>query len=225
MALSSPLNTPEAVILLHGLARTRSSMEPLARYLRQQGYGVINDGYPSRKYTVEVLAETAIPRALSKVKNAPKVHFVTHSMGGILVRYYLSQHPIENLGRIVMISPPNQGSEAVDRLGEWFAFKWLNGPAGNQLGTGKDSLPNRLGPTTADVGIITGNRSINWILSSMIDGPDDGKVSVKRAQLEGMKAFRVVSRTHPFIMKAPEVMEMVVRYLKTGDFSAASTAP
>jgi len=140
-------------------------------------------------------------------------------MGGIIVRYYLKYNQIPDLGRVVMLSPPNRGSEVVDKFGQTLLFKWLNGPAGQQLGTGENSLPNRLGDVTFDVGIITGDRTINLILSQIIPGVDDGKVSVKNAKLKGMKDFIIIHATHPFIMKNPKAIEQTLSFLRTGKFS------
>ena len=139
-------------------------------------------------------------------------------MGGILVRYYLGLNKMPNLGRVVMLSPPNQGSEVVDKLKDFPLFKWLNGPAGQQLGTDKDSLPNSIGPPDYEVGIITGDRSINPILSLLIPGEDDGKVSVKNAKLKGMKDFLVVHKSHPFIMNDENVLKQVTFFIENGVF-------
>ena len=215
---------PECVVLLHGLARTEKSLSKLERYLQKAGYAVINLGYPSRKATIQALSIEAIPRALKQCsrRNAPKIHFVTHSMGGILVRYYLSRHRIQNLGRVVMLSPPNNGSEVVDRFKDTPLFKpifrWINGPAGEQLGTGHSGVPKSLKDPDFEVGIITGDRSINPILSLLIPGRDDGKVSVENAKLAGMKDFLVVHRPHPIIMNDKQVLQQVAAFLKKGTF-------
>ncbi len=210
----------ECVILLHGLARSASSMEDMELALSKRGYEVINVDYPSRDHTVEWLAEKQIPQALSQCrdKNTDKIHFVTHSMGGILVRYYLAKNIINQLGRVVMLSPPNQGSEVVDKLRDFPGYKWLNGPAGQQLGTGKDSLPLKLGKVDFDLGIITGSRSINLILSLLIPGDDDGKVSITRAKIEGMSDFLVVKHTHPLIMSSDDVIKQTIHFLMFGKF-------
>jgi pimeloyl-ACP methyl ester carboxylesterase len=209
----------ESVVLLHGLARTSRAMRPMAQALQAAGYAVYNIDYPSRDYPVEELARQVFEPLASQLNNpACRVHFVTHSMGGILLRYHLSKQQPAGLGRTVMLSPPSQGSEVVDKLGDLAVFQWINGPAGAQLGTGADSLPLQLGPADFDVGIITGNRSINLLLSQLIPGPDDGKVSVARARLEGMRDFLVMPYSHPFIMRREAVIKQTLHYLRHGRF-------
>ena len=211
----------ECVILLHGLARTEKSLSKLEHYLESKGFSVINMGYPSRHKTVQELSVYVIPTAIEQCMalDASKIHFVTHSMGGILVRYYLEHNPVPNLGRVVMLSPPNRGSEAVDKLKGTPIFKWINGPAGGQLGTDAGAIVNRLGAPNYEVGIITGDRSINPILSLLIPGRDDGKVSVESAKLQGMKDFLIVHKTHPFIMNDEKVLQQVVTFLGEGAFA------
>ena len=211
---------PECIILLHGLARTEKSMLTLERHLEKHGFHVVNIGYPSRKDNIQTLSVKTIGRAINECERVKpvKIHFVTHSMGGILVRYYLDVNRIHNLGRVVMLSPPNQGSEAVDKLKDYSLFKWLNGPAGQQLGTDKESLPNRIGPPYYEVGVITGDRTINPILSLLIPGKDDGKVSVERAKLMGMKDFLIVHKTHPFIMNDDDIIKQVIYFIENGRF-------
>lgn len=218
---------PEHVILLHGLSRTEDSMQPLAEALRDSGYVVHNVGYPSRTATIGELAEQAIGPALAEARQAgaKRIHFVTHSMGGILVRAWLAQHTMPELGRVVMLGPPNQGSEVVDRIGSWRLFGAINGPAGRELGTGADSVPNRLGPVTYPVGVIAGNRTINGLNSLMIPGPDDGKVSVERTKVAGMADHIVVAATHPFLMKNPEAIRQVRHFLANGAFAHGVNEP
>ncbi len=208
----------ECVILLHGLARTAGSMQKLAEQLDAREYQVVNLGYPSRDHTIEVLSDLAINPALKRCGSQTKINFVTHSLGGILVRYYLSQHAVPNLNRVVMLGPPNQGSEVVDKLSDMPGFYWINGDAGMQLSTAENSVPNRLGEADFDLGIIAGTRSINFILSMLIPGQDDGKVSVDRTQLIGMRDHIVMPVTHPFMMKNNNVIAQVIYYLKHGKF-------
>lgn len=215
-----PENINECVVLLHGLARTNNSMNLMADALADDGYSVVNIGYPSRKQPIEALAPSHIPVALNECRmlGSQRIHFVTHSMGGILVRYYLSKQRFEELGRVVMLSPPNQGSEVVDKLADMPGFELFNGPAGQQLGTGDGSVPNSLGPVDYPVGVITGNKSINLFLSLLIPGDDDGKVSIERAKVEGMLDFLVVPHTHPMIMRSKNVIAQTKYFIKSGEF-------
>jgi triacylglycerol lipase len=215
---SSP--TQEYVVLLHGLCRSSRSMQVMATALRERGYRVLNRDYPSRSAPIDELSESVVGQALADCRNhgATKIHFVTHSLGGILVRSYFTRHSAENVGRVVMLGPPNQGSELVDRLGPSPLFLLINGQAGRELGTGAASLPNRLGSPSYCVGIIAGNRSINWINSWLIPGPDDGKVSVERTRLRGMTDHIVIPATHPFMMRNPEAIRQTVRFLRWGKF-------
>lgn len=210
----------EGVILLHGLCRTKSSMAAMESALVKAGYIVENVDYPSRSAKIAELSEAAIGPALSShtLKDCSRIHFVTHSLGGILVRSYFKKHSEPNLGRVVMLGPPNRGSEVVDKLGSWWLFQKLNGPAGGELSTARDSIPNILGPVYFELGIIAGDRSINWINSTMIEGKDDGKVSVERTKVEGAKEHIVVHATHPFLMKNKTVIENTIRFLQTGSF-------
>ncbi|MCF6338339.1 MAG: alpha/beta fold hydrolase [Gammaproteobacteria bacterium] len=210
----------ECVVLFHGLARSSRSFSAMENALSKVGYHVINIDYPSRKYTIEKLAENYVAKGIAECSFArtEKIHFITHSMGGIIVRYYLMNHSLNNLGHVVMLSPPNQGSEIVDKLGNFPGFFALNGPAGQQLGTLPKSLPNKLGPVDYSVGVITGNKSINLILSTLIPGDDDGKVSVERAKVAGMSDYLVVPHTHPMIMSSKEVIRQTINYLQNGRF-------
>ena len=208
----------DVVVLLHGLTRTARSMASLEKRLAQEGYTVVNVDYPSTEHPIEYLADDVLDGVLQACCRKATLHFVTHSMGGIVVRYYLAEHRLPNLGRVVMLSPPNQGSELVDVLKDNFLFEMINGPAGGQLGTGPESLPLQLGPVTCDLGVITGNTSLNPVFSKIIPGPDDGKVSVERARVEGMSDFLVEPHNHTFIMNQHGVMDQVVYFLRHGVF-------
>jgi len=222
LILFSPAFASDCVVLLHGLARTANSMEKMELGLSAAGFQTANIAYPSRKKTVEQLANIAVPEGLDACRAKPdieRIHFVTHSLGGILVRQYLNEHPIDDLGRVVMLGPPNQGSEAVEGLGGVPGFDWINGPAGRQLGKGADSVPLQLGPAEFELGIIAGNRTIDPITSSVLENPDDGRVSVADTRLEGMDDFIVVEHSHAFMMRKREPIELTVRFLKTGSFA------
>ena len=212
----------EVVILLHGLARTSASMGKLAKALTQAGYEVINIDYPSRSFSIEQLAQQAMVKALRQAGNK-KVNVVTHSMGGILIRYYLQninlQHKfMENLSRVVMLGPPNQGSEIVDKLKNLSLFKLLNGKAGIALGTDHNSVPKQLTPVNFDLGVIAGTKSFNPLLSLLLPEGNDGKVSIASTKVLGMNDHICLPVTHTFMMQNPRVIKQVVHYLKQGCF-------
>lgn len=213
-------NAREGVVLLHGLCRSNASMNKMQTALTAAGFVVANINYPSRSATVEQLSEKVVGAALNHqaLAGCDKVHFVTHSLGGILVRSYYARHRGIRPGRVVMLGPPNQGSEVVDHLKQWRVFQKINGPAGGELGTAAGSVPGMLGPVTFELGVIAGDRSINWINSLMIAGRDDGKVSVQNTKVAGMSDHLVVHATHPLMMKNRQVIAATIRFLQTGAF-------
>lgn len=218
MTLSAQVEAQECVVVLHGLARTDKAMQKLADRLDSQGYQVVNYGYPSQEFDIPTLADKHIPEAILRCKDTEPVHFVTHSLGGILVRQFLSKNRFDKLGRVVMLGPPNKGSQVVDHLRDVPGFEWFNGPAGMQLGTGANSIPNQLGPANFEVGIIAGSKSFNLILSNFLPNPDDGKVSVENTKLDGMTDHITLPVTHTFMMRNNEVIAQVIHFLDFGTF-------
>lgn len=215
---SGDTHAKDCVILLHGLARTAASMEIMTASFISEGFDVVNVDYPSRDYPIEKLADIAVNDGIDKCPRDQTLHFVTHSLGGILVRYYLTHNEVSRLGRVVMLAPPNQGSEVVDKLRDKPGYAIINGPAGAQLGTDKDSIPLKLGAANFELGVIAGTSSVNPILSLYLPNPDDGKVSVERTKVAGMKDFITVRHSHPFIMRSSEVIEQVISFIQTGSF-------
>jgi triacylglycerol lipase len=216
---SPPPDGAESVVIVHGLGRTPASMAILEARLQSAGFRVVNFGYPSTSEPMEDLVDR-LGHELGTccADEMETVHFVTHSMGWLLVRSYLAQQPEAHLGRMVMLSPPNQGSEIVDAFADSPLLQSLIGPAGSKLGTDSEGISSQLGPVRFNLGIVTGDRSINPLGSWLIPGPDDGKVGVNRARVPEATAFMVVPATHTFIMNRKDVAEEVVYFLREGRF-------
>jgi len=197
-------------------------MNKIEKRLAGAGYIPVNIDYPSRRHSIEYLADRILQAVLKNFRKTPetRIHFVTHSLGGIIVRYYLKHHRLSNLGRVVMLGPPNQGSEIVDLLEESVILHMLHGPALKQLST-VDQFLRSLGPVGFELGVIAGIRPLNPLEARLIPGPSDGKVSVERAKVEGMTDFLVVPHSHTFIMRRKAVIDQVIHFLRHGAFKHA----
>lgn len=217
---SGPEPGEEAVVLVHGLGRSRASMMVLAQRLEWAGYGVVTVGYRS--------LSTPFPETVAAVRTAverccgesPQVHFVGHSLGGLVIRGYLAETPPEHLGRVVLVAPPNQGSLFVDWLDEIPAALEVLGPVGSALGTDSTDIPAKLPLPDYEMGIIAGNRAIHPIGHPAIPGPDDGIVSVEQTRIGDVPVL-VLPRSHAFIANSRHAADAVIRFLRTGTFGGA----
>jgi triacylglycerol lipase len=220
---ASQLNKPgqDVVVLLHGMGRSTLSMKRIEWALVNRGYRVVNVGYPSTLHSVEQLARSHLAPALRDLDlpSGGRVHFVTHSLGAILLRQQLAMEPMPNLGRVVMLGPPNRGSELAEGWKRKFWYRLATGPSGQQVGTGERDLPRALGPAQFELGVIAGDRSLNPIFSRILPGPDDGKVAVAATRLEGMADFTVVHTSHTGLPCRKIVIQQVISFLETGRFS------
>lgn len=214
-------NHTECVILLHGLCRSSLSMNSIKNHLKQNGYDVFNIDYASTRKPIEALADEEVAKAVEQCKNMgyERIHFVTHSLGSIIVRTYLQNHSLPPGSRIVMLAPPNQGSELADLAQQTYPrLSRFAGPAFEELGTGSETLLPKLSPIEYEVGIIIGNKSWNPVFSKILPGNDDGKVSVERAKLQEMKAFLVAPCNHTTILLNAGVQQQISHFLENGGF-------
>lgn len=204
----------ETIVLLHGLNRTAMSMIPIAVAARRRGYRVINWHYPSKRRSIAGHVETFARKVAPRLASPPRVHFITHSLGGIIVRHFLAAHPLANLGRVVMLAPPNGGSEVADMLGH--ALGGFMKPL-RELGTDAAiAFPAADYP----VAVIAGSRShIPLFARWMNRVPNDGVVSVERTKLENMTDFVVLPRTHTFLPWAPDAIRHAMAFIERGRFA------
>ena len=221
-AWAAQAQSGDVVVLLHGLGRTSFSMARLACELERDGYRVVNVSYPSRTRSLEALATEWLPARLPKVEGDARVHFVTHSMGGILVRMWLREYgPPANLGRVVMLAPPNSGSEIPDRFARFAPFRWFTGVNGRRLGTATDALPTALGRWPAEagaLGIIAGNRSLNPFTAAWLPAPNDGKVTVASTHLAGERDHLVLPYGHTWLGWHRTTLAHITAFLRHGTF-------
>jgi pimeloyl-ACP methyl ester carboxylesterase len=210
----------DGVILLHGISRTSRSFRKMQAAIAASGFATLNIGYPSRRKALQALADDIHPAILRFIECIPgSLHFVGHSMGGLLARVYLARYRPPRLGRVVMLGTPNGGSEIADRLKDFRLYRAWFGPAGQQLGTARDATTNAmLPPVDYPVGIIAGDRSVYPISSLFLPKPNDGRVSVENTKLDGMADHIVVHASHPWLARDAVAIEQAVAFLRNGRF-------
>lgn len=221
MKTSSPTDT---VVLIHGLGRTHRSMWMVGAWLRFCGFRVVSIGYPSRCVSIADAVEHHLMPALLKleIEEGTRVHFVTHSLGGIVFRAWAARRdPAFPFGRAVLLAPPNRGSQIIDELGQWRWVRWLLGPVSAELGTGLGSTPNTLGPLPPETGVIMGNKDTLPVFRHFLGSESDGVVTIASARGEGDGEFFLLPANHATIILQPAVFRAVNRFLKTGSFAEA----
>ena len=211
----------ELVVLLHGILRRNLDMSMINSRFKKRGYATLNILYPSREQPIEALSDFVHQKIISCPDYSPqsKLNFVTHSMGGLITRYYIAQQKPENLGKVVMLSPPNTGSEFADWLSETEVlaplFKAFFGPAATQLRTDYTHIDTQI---NYPLGIIAGSLSINPLAPWVLEGEHDGIVPVERTKIEGMSDHIVIPTTHSFMMFNNEVIDQALYFFEHGRF-------
>lgn len=209
---------PEPVLLLHGLGRRAGCMRPLAARLERDGFAPRLLDYPSRHHRIVELVERYVRPEIDALSGDGPVHAVTHSLGGLLVRAYAERHGLPDGSRVVMIAPPNRGSEVADLVAHLPPFRWWFGPALDELGTAPGCVPATLGDCDFELGVIAGDRRLYPFFSPLFGGDHDGLVSVERARLDSADDFAVVHAGHAFIMRNPDVIAETAHFLRHGRF-------
>lgn len=213
------LNATNKIILLHGINGSSSELANIEAYLVSQDESVENIDYPSTEYPIEVLVSDYVGPMLEQfAREVDTVHFACHSMGNIVLRYYLKDHPDYPYGRIVMMGPPNQGSQLTDTFKKWKYYKKRYGPAGDQIGTDVEDLLNLSKQLPRDVGIIAGTKTMFFLYSWIIPGKDDGKVSHSSMKSPGYRAFVTVPYHHDEMTYKEDLAELILNYIKNGEF-------
>ena len=214
----------DGVLLLHGIARRAASLHPMERRLVEAGYATLNLDYPARRLDLSGIVEGIAPTVAAFGGRVGRLHVVTHSMGGLVARALIARHRPANLGRVVMLGPPNGGSEVADALHRLAAYRCFFGPAGAELVTGRSpALTALLGSVDFPLGVIAGDRTLDPLASRFwLRGPNDGRVTVARTRVEGMADHRVLPTTHPLMMRDRRVQAETLHFLTEGRFSGAN---
>lgn len=217
----------ELVVIIHGLMRTKWSMKKLEKFFKHKGYDTLNINYFSLTNPISKIALEVLPKSLNKKlkkKQYSKIHFVTHSLGGIITRYYFTHYKnipeTMKTGKIVMIAPPNKGAELAEKWRDRLWFKYTQGPAGQHIGTGAHSVIHQLNPLTIDVGIIAGNKPVNHLTALLLPSENDGTVTVESTKLSEMKDHITLPYNHTFICNKKVVWEQAHHFLENGSFFA-----
>jgi pimeloyl-ACP methyl ester carboxylesterase len=206
----------ETVVLLHGLGRSESSMWLLSSRIEAVGFDVVLIGYDSVGDPPERIVAAVRRQIDACCKASPEpVHFVGHSLGGLIIRAYLAENQLRTLGRVVLIATPNAGTPLVDAYRDswWMA---LAGPTAKRLGTGPDSFPNSLPAPDYPVGVVAGVREAHLV--DLIPGDDDGLVPLESTKVAGMDDFIMVESNHLLLRYSQEVARQTIAFLRTGKF-------
>jgi pimeloyl-ACP methyl ester carboxylesterase len=206
----------EIVVLLHGIANVPLSMKYLESHLEDAGYRVYNLGYPSTDETIEKAA-AQVRKKVTAIEGADRINFVGHSMGNLVIRMMLGES-LPGLGRIVMIAPPNRGSLVAKQLEDLDIYRWIFGPAGQELPADNKAFFDNLPVPKCEFGIIAGGRGNDEGYNPLLPGDDDGTVAVEETKLPGAADFILINRTHTLILFDPETVKQTISFLKTGHF-------
>jgi triacylglycerol lipase len=209
----------EHVILLHGLGETPWQMALIEGALKTAGYGVSNLRYPSTEAGTAELAERHVRPLFERFADVPAMHFVTHSLGGIMMRYLLQDWRPANLGRIVMLAPGHHGSQILELYRRTRLFKEVYGPAGQEVGMDDHCFSCFLdNHVDYELGIVAGTVSGDPLANLVLPWPHDGRLAVESTRIDGMRDHTLVPATHDHVTYHPLAISQVLHFLKHGQF-------
>jgi len=208
----------DVVVLLHGLGRSAPSMWLLDYRLSQAGYDVYRLSYDSISQSPSQIVDVVTQQLEVCCQHTQRtVHFVGHSLGGLVIRAYLANQKPQNLGRVVLLGTPNQGTPIVDYFKSWRGFDNL-GPTTGELGTNHQSFPNKLGNPDYPVGVIAGYTG--WHINDWyLPGDDDGLVPLSATQIPNMADYLVLKVGHGMLRYRADVAQQTLHFLQHGQFN------
>ncbi|KGJ67794.1 hypothetical protein BJA5080_01307 [Bradyrhizobium diazoefficiens SEMIA 5080] len=207
------------MVLLHGIARTSASLTRLERALRASGFTTLNIDYSSRSKPIAAIVDDIHPAIARFGEVEAPLHFVAHSMGGLVARAYIARHRPARLARVVMLGTPNSGSEVADLLQGFLPYRAFYGPAGLELTTTPATAPNAFPAIDYPVGVIAGNRFIDPVAGLFVlPKPNDGRVSVQSTMLAGMTDHVVVKASHTGLPRHAVAIAQTIAFLRNGHF-------
>lgn len=236
----------DVVVLLHGLMRSASSMKPIQAAIDER-YATIDSvrkepaaheapavvlfAYSSTREAITSHAE-ALREVVEHLPGRPRLRFVGHSLGNIVLRTAISQwrsegdptSALDRMERVVMLGPPNQGSSFAKSLGHLGLFETITGHSGMQLGPAWNEFAESLDKPPCPFAVIAGDLSPLRIRNPFLKGPSDGVVTLEEAKLEGMDEFITVPVLHSFLMRDATCVRATVDYLFNQDTGASQPA-
>jgi len=210
--------TGETVVLIHGIFDKPVVMKKIENNFRELGYRILNFEYASTRWPMDTVVLKLSKEIAAIEPQAEKIHFVTHSLGSLVVRAYLAQTYSEKFGNLVMVAPPNQGSVFAEHFDNLKTFEWLCGPAGQHLGKDDDDYWKKFPEPNIHFGVIAGGLGNEHGINPLIPGDDDGVVAVEETKLDGMADFIIVRGIHTPLLWKKEVVQQILYFIDSGCF-------
>lgn len=208
----------EGVILVHGILRSSRCMRAFEAEFIKQGYKVLNVNYPSTKLDIKSIVEYLKPSIMVFAKNLKKIHFVGHSLGGIIIRALLNVEKPANLGKVVLVGSPIQGSELARKFKKFRIFKWIFGPAGIDLALPSKEMSAMFGKIDYEIGVIAGFNKYNFLANLLLKEKNDGMVTIKSTQDQEISNHIIIETGHLRLAKNKEVIDKTIKFIKEASF-------